>query len=503
MLEAIVKQIREKRTSSLFIAISSLALILFVLTITSAILFPYSLDYGEAPLIDQAKRFVAGKEIYKADLNRPPYVIANYPPIYPLLIALIGSISRLPFLAVGRMISAFAALISAIFIGRFSYQLSGSRFSGLVAMVLFLSNLFVMSWSFRARVDMLALAFSLACLWIMYRYWNSWRWLALAVGFMVMAIYTRQSYVLAVPAAGIVWLWQKDRWRALVFVGSLALTTFMIFLMLNILTRGGFFLHTIVANINPYSLERVADFAVLLILAWPFALAIVVIQIKQAVKVMLNRRDSLTELDPFLVYGLPVYSVGAFLSALTVGKVGSHVNYLLELVASCTIWATSARISPPRPLPLRYQGLTLLFLSQLAWSLGSNFPVYRSLIYSHWQDLPQYERLFQAVRSAAKQGPVLADDGLYMVILAEQPIYYQPFEYSQLYIQGIWNPSLLIEEIKAHKFALIVLNMTDPALYQERWAKPIATAIENSYVKSGTLLEFTLYMAPTTGLPPK
>ncbi len=502
-IAAVVKQTRGSRIQLLLAITSSLALALFVSTTVSAILFPYGLDYGEAPLIDQAKRIVAGEEIYKAELNRPPYVIANYPPLYPLLIALIGSVARLPFLAVGRAVSVLATLISAILIGRFAYQLSDSRLSGLVATALFLSNLFVVSWSFRARVDMLALAFSLACLWILYRHWNSWRWLALAVIFMIAAIYTRQTYILAAPVAGMVWLWQKDRQRALVFVGSLILITLMIFLALNTLTHGGFYLHVVVANMNPYSLERVATFAALLILAWPFAIAIVVIETKRIVKALLNGRDSLMGIDPFLIYGLPVYSVGTLLSALTVGKIGSHVNYLLELVASGAIWATSARISSLRHLPIRYQGLTLVLLGQLAWSLGSNFPIYQSLIYSRWQDLPQYERLFQAVQSATEQGPVLADDGLYLVILAGQPIYYQPFEYNQLYIQGIWNPSPFIEEIKAHKFALIALNMTDSALYQERWAGPIATAIENSYVKNGTLFGFTLYTAPTTRLQPK
>ena len=48
----------------------------------TALGYRYELDYGEAPLVDQAVRLAAGETIYQPDLTVPPYTISNYPPGY-------------------------------------------------------------------------------------------------------------------------------------------------------------------------------------------------------------------------------------------------------------------------------------------------------------------------------------------------------------------------------------------------------------------------------------
>ena len=90
------------------------AVIIFALYVAMAVTYRYSLDYGEAPLIDQAVRLSAGENIYRPDISTPPYTIANYPPLYV--------ISLIPFLNwfdspfhMARMISLISlALIDSI-----------------------------------------------------------------------------------------------------------------------------------------------------------------------------------------------------------------------------------------------------------------------------------------------------------------------------------------------------------------------------------------------------
>jgi hypothetical protein len=48
------------------------------------ITFPYPLDHGEGPLLDQAMRLARFENIYRRDLTLPPYTLANYPPLFPL-----------------------------------------------------------------------------------------------------------------------------------------------------------------------------------------------------------------------------------------------------------------------------------------------------------------------------------------------------------------------------------------------------------------------------------
>ena len=49
-----------------------------------AITYPYSLDYGEGPLLDQSLRLARFENIYQNNFSTPPYTISNYPPLFIL-----------------------------------------------------------------------------------------------------------------------------------------------------------------------------------------------------------------------------------------------------------------------------------------------------------------------------------------------------------------------------------------------------------------------------------
>ena len=55
---------------------------LFFVQATRTIGFPYPLDYGEGPLLDQALRLTGGENIYDRELQRAPYTVSNYPPLF-------------------------------------------------------------------------------------------------------------------------------------------------------------------------------------------------------------------------------------------------------------------------------------------------------------------------------------------------------------------------------------------------------------------------------------
>ena len=48
-----------------------------------ALAFPYPLNYGEGPLLDQSVRLAQFQTIYRTDLTVSPYD-ANYPPLFML-----------------------------------------------------------------------------------------------------------------------------------------------------------------------------------------------------------------------------------------------------------------------------------------------------------------------------------------------------------------------------------------------------------------------------------
>ena len=314
------------------------AAVIFAIHSILAISYPYSLDYGEAPLIDQAKRLSAGENIYRPDINTPPYTIANYPPLY--VISLIPFLSWLdsPF-QMGRVISLIATLFSTAFIGLTILTFTKDRLSALAAALFFLASPYVVQWSGLARIDSLALAFATGALFVLAR-WPRSRWAWLGSGLLlVLAVYTRQSYALAAPLAAFAWVWTHSKRRAIelaVLVGGLGLA---LFLMLNALTDGGFYYNIVTANINEFGWERQADNLKRL---WEEAH---IILLMGALFLLIGWRSqkSWALLAPFLV--------GAFLSGLTIGKIGSNINYFLELTAALALIA----------------GMMIIWFQQHAW----------------------------------------------------------------------------------------------------------------------------------------
>jgi hypothetical protein len=145
------------------------ALVLFAEHGRAAVAFPFTLNYGEGPLLEQAARLAHGENIYRADLTTPPYTITNYPPLYVLAQApLVRAYG--PEFWYGRLISLISTAVAALFLGLTARALTRSWIAGLVAGGLLLAVPYLLHWSALARIDSLALALSWAGLWLAVQY---------------------------------------------------------------------------------------------------------------------------------------------------------------------------------------------------------------------------------------------------------------------------------------------------------------------------------------------
>jgi len=182
----------------------------------------------------------------------------------------------------------------------------------------------------------------------------------------------------------------------------------------------------------------------------------------------------------FVVYGLGGYSFGAVITALTVGKVGSDINYFLELMAICSIWSAIG-INHFINQKIAIQRIFFAFLSlQLIWASIAGVVLSHSVIGPRWDDLPLYNAMYTQVKNATQKGIVLSDDYLDMVVLSGQSVYYQPFEYGQLYQAGLWDPKRFVSDINQHLFPLILIGgetIDKPCC----WPPPIGNAIQQNY----------------------
>src|SRR5215211_4890961 len=164
-VDASVGSIVDDGAKLMFFIFSAPALIVCLAYQFLAVPHRYSLDYGEAPLVDQAMRLSSGQNIYLTDLSSPPYTISNYPPMYIGLVALgvklFGSVGAFFF---GRMISVVSAWATSILLMLIVYAPTRDRIAALAAGLVFVAFPFVVHWSALLRIDMLALALSLSAL---------------------------------------------------------------------------------------------------------------------------------------------------------------------------------------------------------------------------------------------------------------------------------------------------------------------------------------------------
>ena len=461
----------EEGARIMLIMFLAVAMAITLAHVSMALFHQYPLDYGEAPLVDQAMRLAAGENTYRADISVPPYTISNYPPLYPLSITPFVKLFGPSFWA-GRVISVLCALASAMFLSRIIYAGTQDRMAAAVTALLFLSFPYVVGWSKLLRVDMLALALSTAGLYVARRWPSTWRGLVVSALLLVGAIYTRQSYGLAAPAAAFFWLWTQDRRQALrlaVLVGGMGL---ILFLALNVLTGGGFFFHIVTANVNEFDIQRLGRHVSELLTTVPILL------VMGGVFLFLGPRRTNN-------WALVVpYLIGAGLSGATIGKIGSNANYLLELCAALSLVAGTFLVwSRERPW---VRSALLVFLA-LQTGLMIRATLNGPIEGLKWQLLPakdlnsyDFRYLERLVETADR--PVLADEFMGFLTLQNKPLYLQPFEITQLANAGLWDQTPLLKAIRQQEFpAILIHHFRGYPVYQERWTPEMLSAITESY----------------------
>ena len=445
----------------------------WVTTIPKTIRFPYGLDYGEGPLLDQSVRLTNFENIYQADIETPPYTITNYPPGFPALqtpfVWLFG-----PQLWYGRLISVISIVLTGLFISLIILKLTKSRIAAILSGLTFLILPYPVYWSTMARVDSLALMFSVAGLYVLvsdtekrsHRFW--------AAVLLVASVFTKQSYGLVAPFTAFLFLIkEKPRKRAFEFAGWVALMGLGLLLILNIITNGGFFFHVFTANVNPfhwdivthYKDEMINHFGLFFWLGGLYLLGGIWHPIRQK------------------AWWLTApYFLTALLVSIAVGKEGSNVNYFYELSAALALLVGSLIGLSGSKANYRWVQLTMLILLffPITGAIHLTMDEYTSRHDGrmlHEYGLIKLEKLVGNV-----EGNVLADEYMSLVVTAGKPLMYQPFEYKMLTYGDIWDQTNFIESIKNKEYDLILLY--DPQGWDSRnarWTPEQLAAVEENY----------------------
>ena len=465
------------------VALCAAAVAYFAWHALRAITFPFPLDYGEGPLLDQARRIDAGENIYSVDRTHYPLTISNYPPLYPTLLALLRTAFG-PSFAAARSMTVLSALACAGLVGGIVRATTRDGRAAFIAFSLFLASPYVVFWSTLVRIDFVALAFSLAALALLTHKRDAPMTPVLAALLILAAALTRQSHLLAAPLAGFGALLGTGWRRASFFAATLVLGGGAAFVTLQAATGGGFFFHVVTANANPLSFALLIFFLKDALFTTGPLVAIALVVARAAW--FRGRPEARL---------LTLYLLGTILTLVTIGKIGSHVNYLLELVAAVSIFGgvMFARVAKLEGTSRSRVAVAVVFCGQVAWLAG--VAMFRPENMDRKLAIrSEFERLEHVVE--VEPQPVIADETMGVVVLSGKPILFQPFELSQLARQGLWDPSRVLADVRAKRFGLILINdgpATPDAWAIERWTPAMLAEIHAAYEPAGALADATLY----------
>lgn len=447
----------------------------------AALAFPFPLDYGEGPVLDQTLRLVHFENIYRNSFASPPYTVSNYPPLFQLIQVPLAWIVG-PAFWYGRLISILSAVSAAGLIGLILNTLTGDRLAAAIGGLTLLAFPYLLQGSVLNRVDALALALSLGGLYVTVR-WPSHRQGLWVAGLLFTATaFTNPRYALAAPLTAFVWLWhQEHRRQAFRLVAIGTGSCLGLFLSLNLITQGGFYLNTVLANLTTFSWYTVIGSLLNLYLNAGYLV------IGCLIFIIIERLGETTRSWPLVM----PYCVGAAFMTLTVGMANSSVNDLFEAVAALCL-ATGAFIAWAGESYWLKALLVFVLAVQINvlidWSRQDHIPALMNKI----ADYRDVEQLAEYVHEAG--GPILADEYMGLIPLAGRRLYFQPFEYRQLQAAGLWSEAALVASIQREEFSVILLyEPRDWSAISTRWTEGVRKAIYAHYRLEDALAQTFVY----------
>jgi hypothetical protein len=130
----------------------------------------------------------------------------------------------------------------------------------------------------------------------------------------------------------------------------------------------------------------------------------------------------------------------------------------------------------PRP-PVRHALMLILALQMFLLLPGMRYHLFTELKLGQGEEQAQLMRIIHDAN-----GPVLADEEMGLLALERRPLYFQPFEMTQLARDGVWDQAPLLEAIDRQQFAAILIFMIpDPPIHRDRWTAEMLNRIDRRY----------------------
>lgn len=441
-----------------------------------ALTTPYSMDYGEGFVMYYAKNW----GLMYDPISSPPYLVTNYPPIYPTLAGIINNIFNDIFFT-SRLLSIVSSLSIAGIISSIVYRESPSNsvFTGIISGFLFLFSTITSEWGMYARVDILGVCFGISAIfWYLTRSGKSQ--LIGAALFSLLALFTKQSLFAAPAAIFLSLMFKREYKQGAIFAVGLGTVGLVLLAGLTYITGGQAWLHLVEYNQNSFSFYRMfAATKSIFINHHPILLGFA------GATVLLHYED----IPSVLVF----YFFTGGVASLLVGKVGSGPNYFLSfLVATTTLAGIFLSKSQ---FPKSISNITSANQNPMTILIAVLLIVQFSLF------IVPPSGAFAGANTADSviensNGPILSEDSG-LLVNNNQKVLYQPFIMRQLMISEKWDQSPVVQSIshKQYRYIILQFNVTNEGdWHTSRWSPDQIRAIDENYELANQSGRYWIYI---------
>jgi len=408
--------------------------------------YPNQIDYGEGLIMYTNGMWADGT--WKWDMTIPPYLPLMYGVGMPLatmpLIKIFGS-----ELWVGRLVMFASTCAISLVVYLIIKRITGKTIYGVIGALLPFTQPVIRDWSLMARVDMLAVLFSIIGFYITLRYKGS-KWIYLSIVLFTAAILTKISAIAGLGAV-LIYLLIYNRKVFTKYTTILVATLATAFGVLQYVSGGEYINHVLV-YLNTvdkvWDVNTIVTYATIVLLP---LIAIMIIALTYVVKNFKNKDFNLIGL--YFVVALVVNPILAL-------KPGAYINYYIELIVGaclCTAVFLPSLIADAKAIYTRYKKVTAsgLLIAML-------ITCFCALSHEHAFPFPnkQYEVDARAVTEIIQDTnrPVISENSG-LVMNAGKEVYVEFFIMVQMAELGVWDDTNYVNDYKNQYFDYIILRI--------------------------------------------
>lgn len=278
--------------------------------------YPFIIDEDESYLFPAAD-FIHNGELPYMDIYKDPFFYTNeYPPVYSMITAAFFPLFGKKII-IGRIISLISTTLISIIAYKIIKQKTKNKILSIFGFLVTITSYFMFMLARLYKVDALAMFFTILGIYFILNHTKKNNIYLAALSF-ILAFYTKQTFI-AAPIASFIFIFIKNKRKSIRFAISYIIPLTFTLILLTIITKGQYFLHTIVytAQLGKFYFGALEDFIIL----FPILILLTIYYITTNIRNILS-----------------IYFLTAIITnLLQLSKIGASTYYLFELSIILTI----------------------------------------------------------------------------------------------------------------------------------------------------------------------